>query len=419
MIIPRWGLYAMMTGQLLSHLSSHFLIHYHRKIISAETNRIIQRINSETESDRLEDGSLNTSDGSQESRKSASFNNSKQQSALRSCVYKVGKSSKGSKLMIRSWVNILLIFFGLSVIALFIVGCSLPSLQIEYFGLVGIAVELGQAGVNAAKKYSLFQAVSVLIGIARYLGTPEQWVGLISLSLLIIFSTCLVPAVQTAVMLYLWYIPMDSDTSKRKKVVFFIEILQAWQYAEVYLLASLIACWQIGGISNFFFNDLVGEKLDGLLGSIVYYGMMNPEDAQMFHVVASMEFGAYLLFAAAIFLFFMSQFVMRAEMQQTLQLVRELRDNDKIGQKRRAELKDYNIVESNKVLMKKIDPVSAQFTDYFKWLLVPSHHGPIKPAALNGLGPSAVEQRSGSNKKSGDGKYNKLNTCESSDSETI
>ena len=55
---------------------------------------------------------------------------------------------------------------------------------------------------------------------------------------------------------------MKYDSATRKKVVFFVEIMQAWQYVEVYLLALVIATWQIDGISQFFFNDVVGGALD-------------------------------------------------------------------------------------------------------------------------------------------------------------
>jgi hypothetical protein len=113
--------------------------------------------------------------------------------ALRHCVHKVERSSKGNNLIIQSWAEGVLIIIGVSAIFLFVLGCASPSFQIELLGLVGIAVELGQAGVAAAQKYSIFQAASVLFGLAEYLNTIGDWVGLTSLSLLMIVSTCFVP----------------------------------------------------------------------------------------------------------------------------------------------------------------------------------------------------------------------------------
>jgi len=365
MIIPRWGLYAMMIAQLISHVSSHFLMHYHRKIVDAGTRR-------EIEAEVAESADF-TDDGHAEN--IANFPNgtsSKQENALRCCVYEVERSRKGSMLKIRSWVDLALLLTALLAITLFILGCVLPSFQIGILGLVAIAIELGQAGANALNQYSLFNAVTVLIDLARYLNTAGDWLGLVSLSLLMIFSTCLVPVAQVVAMLLLWFIPMKYDSATRKKVVFFVEIMQAWQYVEVYLLALVIATWQIGGISQFFFNDVVGGALDGVLGSLVYYGMLSAENAQMFYVVANIEVGAYLLFIGAITLALLDNFIMRAEKQECQQALQEIRNNDKMGRKLRAEIDSIEYLESYRDLVNGINPIPARFTDYFKWLLVSS-----------------------------------------------
>jgi uncharacterized paraquat-inducible protein A len=49
-------------------------------------------------------------------------------------------------------------------------------------------------------------------------------------------------------LLHMWLNPLRER--KRKRVVVIIEILQAWQYAEVYLISVIVASWQLGPISG-------------------------------------------------------------------------------------------------------------------------------------------------------------------------
>lgn len=370
MIIPKWGLYAMMIAQLLSHVSSHFVMHYHRKIVEAGMRRGVEKELSSISLDSDEDDSVVNEVTSHKFYQPSLRNRSTSKSALRHCVYKVERSSKGNFLLIRSWVEGVLVIIGLSVMLSFVLGCTFPSFQIELLGLVGIAVELGQAGVAAANKYSIFQAASVLFGLAEYLNTAGDWVGLTSLSLLMIISTCFVPVVQVLVMFGIWFIPMNFDSRLRKKLVFFVEVLKAWQYVEVYLLALLIATWQIGGISQFFFNDVVGGKLDGILGSMVYYGMLSSENAQMFYVMANVEYGTYLLFAASLLLALLEAIILRAEKQQRNQGMKEMRENDKKSKHIRNQISFKDDFEADGVQANDIRSFPARFTDYFKWLLI-------------------------------------------------
>jgi hypothetical protein len=369
MIIPKWGLYAMMIAQLLSHVSSHFVMHYHRKIVDAGMRRGVEKELSSFRLDNDEDYSVINDSDSHELYQPALRNRKTSTSALRHCVYKVERSSKGNNLIIRSWAEGVLVIIGVSAMFLFVLGCACPSFQIELLGLVGIAVELGQAGVAAAQKYSIFQAASVLFGLAEYLNTIGDWVGLTSLSLLMIVSTCFVPVLQALVMFGIWFIPMNFDSRLRKQLVFFVEVLKAWQYVEVYLLALLIATWQIGGISQFFFNDIVGGKLDGILGSMAYYGMLSNENAQMFYVMANVEYGSYLLFAGSLSLALLQALIMGAEKQQRNQGMKEMRENDKMSKHIRNQISFNDDFETDSVQIDDVRSFPARFTDYFKWLL--------------------------------------------------
>ena len=38
LVVPKWGLYANLMAQIISQLSSHFIIFYHRRIVQAAAN---------------------------------------------------------------------------------------------------------------------------------------------------------------------------------------------------------------------------------------------------------------------------------------------------------------------------------------------------------------------------------------------
>lgn len=41
MVIPLWGLYSNMTAQLLSQISSHFIIHFHRRVVASGSSPLL------------------------------------------------------------------------------------------------------------------------------------------------------------------------------------------------------------------------------------------------------------------------------------------------------------------------------------------------------------------------------------------
>jgi hypothetical protein len=67
------------------------------------------------------------------------------------------------------------------------------------------------------------------------------------------------------------------------------EIFQAWQYVEVYMLAIIISSWQLGPVSEFMINSYC-DGLTSTFATLVYYGILDPEDAQCFQVQAKIVF---------------------------------------------------------------------------------------------------------------------------------
>ena len=145
------------------------------------------------------------------------------------------------KLVTREYVNKLLPVCGVMLIILVVIGCSIPSFSLEIFGLVGVAVEFGQDFQDATQYHSVFSVLKLLFQQASYLGTAKDYIGLGVLSILFLCTLLFVPILQTGLLLKQWFV--QSKPLEKQRLAVKLEILQAWQYLEVYLVALFVASW--------------------------------------------------------------------------------------------------------------------------------------------------------------------------------
>jgi len=234
LVVPMWGLYSNMTAQLVSQVSSHFIIHYHRRIVNYGTESFKHR-HQLSKAPGLH-GMLA---GRKTQDNSESEVNAKR--TLRSHHFGRPHRGENDKLDVRSWVNYLLVILALSVMVMIIAGCSLPSLSLEILGMIGIAVESGQKFEDATTYHSVFTIVELLMDEARFLDTAGDYIGLGVLSCLFVFTVLIIPILQTVSLLGQWFMPLTMRQRTRLSIT--NEILQAWQYVEVYLIALFVACW--------------------------------------------------------------------------------------------------------------------------------------------------------------------------------
>ena len=104
-------------------------------------------------------------------------------------------------------------------------------------------MEFGQDFEEATLNHSVFSVIKLLFDQAGYLGTAGDYIGLIVLSILFVSTILFVPIIQSITLLRQW----SSTTTKKQKekVAVRLEILQAWQYLEVYLVALFISSWYV------------------------------------------------------------------------------------------------------------------------------------------------------------------------------
>ena len=257
---PKWGLYANLMAQIISQISSHFIIHYHRRIVEVALKSQGQDIPDIVHADTaiMDDEGNETANVNVAREKFVpmAFDASElSKNQLSTFAFKRPHRGEADKLVIRRVVNPMLVALAICCILLVVLGCVLPSYSVSAYGIVGILVESGQKFSAAESSYSAITTISLLFEQAKLTGTAGDFVGLGSLSIILLLSVLVAPIAQSIVLLIQWFIPMSRK--RRYRLMILLEILQAWQYAEVYLLAIIVGSWQLGPISGTYSSQLL------------------------------------------------------------------------------------------------------------------------------------------------------------------
>jgi len=373
-VIPLFGLYANMTAQLISQVSSHFIIYYHRRVVSRATIASFQDKSSGDNQHKDTRESL---------------------AALCNHRFQTDFHSKGRLGTVRSSVNKAVLISSVTIMALIIAGCTLYSFSLEVLGLIGIAVESGQDFAEAKTSHNLFSLVGVIMEEARFLNVGRFYVGLGTLSALLILTTLIVPIAQAWCLVWQWLGHFSKKGRYRIHVA--IECLSAWQYIEVYVLSVIIMSWQISGVSSFMVNAYCGS-LTPTLKEMAYYGVIDPVDAQCFGVEARLDKGVYVLIAGSLILSILNSFVRRAadqrddEEHMKCSPIEDLEESKLEGNMSSRSEDVYTDQDDHGIKSKssRIAPVAVRFTDTYKCLL--TYHDNPKVGSIsdgrNGEKPS-------------------------------
>jgi Paraquat-inducible protein A len=381
LVVPKWGLYSNMMAQIISQLSSHLIIHYHRRIVF----KAAPHLNPSRSVDLVK----------LESRVNGCESHIPVDKTDRLFMHAFSRPHRGEsdKLKPRRIINLLLYLLSMTVLALVVIGCIVPSYSVNKLGIVGILIEAGQKFEAAYSKYSVFSTIKLIVDQASVTGSILDYIGLGSLSALLLLSVLVVPILQVLVILVQWFTPLTRKRRFRLSVV--LECLQAWQYMEVFLLAVLIASWQLGSISGeyvvesvrhgklplltfipslfhftpaFLINPYCGA-LENVFSELSYYGILQVEDAQCFQSNVGLEPTFYVLFSAAVVLALSTSFVAKS-------VKHYFRDVDPyqnpflgIDAIKDVELASDDIDQKSKEDITAIHPVPVLFTDQYRWFL--------------------------------------------------
>jgi hypothetical protein len=331
LVIPGWGLYANMIAQILSQISSHFVIHFHRKIIFHH---------------RLDENEFLDCHPSSEKRK------------LCDHIFDKEGVKHGNGLKVKRGVGTALILLSLVVSAGLCCGCVFDILKFENFGFIGILVETGQDFEEASNAYSVFTMVKVMMEQARYTEATADYIGLGVLAFLFVATVLLVPLAQMFLLLQRYFCPLDR--TRRNTNFTAVEILSSWQYSEVFILSVVITSWQLAPVSEFFVNDSC-EGLTSTFDSLVTYGIIDKSDGQCFRAEPSVKVATWFLTVAALGLALLNHFVGNAAMHQKEDELALYRD--------RIHIKTDSLDLSDATLQDYLIIPSAKFTEYYRWIL--------------------------------------------------
>eukprot|EP00536_Pseudo-nitzschia_multiseries_P008906 jgi/Psemu1/257673/estExt_Genewise1Plus.C_2360017 len=353
MVVPLWGLYANMTAQLVSQVSSHFIIHYHRRIVEKAMATLEPQ--DASQSAFPEEG--NHTNHPLEEHSDAN------RILLRTRQFSRPHRDANEKLIVRDWVAPTMLVVTILSSVLVIVGCFLPSFSLEILGMIGIAVESGQKFQPAVTNNSVFSIVKLLFQEAKFLDTASAYIGITVLSCLFLSTVLLFPIFQSIGLLYQWFVPLGRK--RRFRLTVLNEILQAWQYIEVYLIALFVASWQLGPVSEYMFNAYCGS-LDGFFAQLLQYGLIEEADAQCFSVQGSLEPGSLTLVVAAVWLALLNSFVTKATRQYDFEQKSAIRERSIVAMEQASPPKSPAEAQVKK---DKIRPLPVLFTDAYRWLL--------------------------------------------------
>ena len=328
-----------MTAQLISQVSSHFIIYYHRKIISSFDD--LEGLEYDRIQENEDSGKLST--------------------------HIFGSSSSSIKgYFLRPSLHSMIYVLSFIASGFLISGCIWSAYSLESYGLVGLMIEIGQEFRQAVSEYNLLAVLGVMINQAIFTGTMTDFFGLGSLSFILVATVLFVPIIQIYFIAKRWYGENWNERERNRSFVT-IEVLEAWNYLEVYLFSIIVACWQLSNISSFLVNDYC-TGFDDVFATIAFYGIVPATDAQCFLVTAQVEKGTWMLICASAIMLFLKHFVGSAVKQQE----RELHQDEVLGQV--LETQTLPAFESRYQLQLEMERYDVplrplQFTDFYRWLL--------------------------------------------------
>jgi len=349
LVVPKWGLYANMLAQFVAQISSHVIIHFHRK-----------SVNKADVDQRVEMGLEMPKDVTP---------------SEKLCEHCFQLDHRTRAVVRKGFTRVLISSFFLFAL-LVILGCSFPSFSKETLGIVGLVIESGNPNWDEASTYySVFGLARSITEQGRFLGALPDRVGLGTLASLLIVTVLLVPLAQAACLFMMWFVPLTKTRRATGRVM--NEILGAWQYTEVYVLSIFITSWQLGGVSEFMINEYCGS-LESALNSLAYFDVIDKGDAQCFRVNSMVQSGAWLLLLASFILFGINKSISEAASQKDSDdaLPRKFHfyapktgsNPAAVSVERPASFEDPS--EGSAVL----SPISPRFTDIFPFAIIAKIH---------------------------------------------
>jgi hypothetical protein len=277
------------------------------------------------------------------------------------------------------------------VVILIIIACVFaPAISIDtkvVWGLLGS----GKSFEEAVKEYGMFWIISRILVQSRFvLDSVEDYVGLGFLLALVIITSFAAPVMKAFSLFRQWVhqrqrqLKQKATKPKKRKDIsasFGTKVsvalrrwfrgrseekdndllpacrLKAWEDLEVYIVAFVVACWQLGAVAGYAIH-LYCYILKKVYDLVVYLGLMEKTSPQCFRVQASSPTFVMIMFMS--FFLLLASFLLQAVSQYCKTMDQTGRDlqgvhsetkaeKEQLGprQHRESEMDDFSLQEKS------------------------------------------------------------------------
>jgi hypothetical protein len=333
LVTPRWGLYANLLAQLVSQLSSHTCLYYHRShlcYLDTLRRRVAARVGAHRGSSHDEVKTPHRMRGflspsaeddaphpGQRAELAARFTQTEAREAqarlpLTAHVFSVDSSGRRFAVVRRGYVWALAATLA-ALVPLILVASVLPNISIAFYGVVGLLMEAHEEGSHT-KHFSI-------VGLGKFIAHQayDQWgpeavaflsvLGMWLTVVLLLVCTIVAPVLQCGALALLHFKRMSRASQVRVYVA--VEVITAWSYQEVYIIACVLAISQIETISRFLVQCFCND-LEPIFAALHLAGVLEKEFAECFYSAASFEVAIWLLLLSGVLLSIVTQVMMRS-----------------------------------------------------------------------------------------------------------
>lgn len=388
-VTPGVGFYCIIIGQRITRVTSRYLLNCHDEIMESATRELkrseewLMRASGRTsETFLIEDDEESMSELARSSHQNdEQFQQeiSEDTSGSDSVSYSSGSVNRDRTVeesarpvedadrSVRRPVAVL--FIAITVVILIIIACVyVPSISIDtkvVWGLLGT----GKTFEEAVREYGMFWMISRILVQSRFvLDSTEDYVGLGFLLALVIVTSLIAPVMKGIERLCQWRqqrqrrsraspnvrpvrTKQKASVSFRTRVVTAIRRwihgnqslhkdndllpackLRAWEDLEVYIIAFIVACWQLGAVAGYAIH-IYCFILGQVYNIVVYLGLMERTSPQCYRVQTSswtfvmIVFMSFFVLLASFLLQAASQY--RKTMDQTAKEMKGIDCDDK------------------------------------------------------------------------------------------
>ena len=373
-MIPLWGLFANMLAQIVSQISSHWIIYYQDKITMKALLKLSEN-DASSDTDEMSGEDVNAAEsfdtfdqqyGSSIEEEKGTRTRHEQKTALCDHRFYLSGELRGNKVKIRNETNIFVGFVGSLTIFCILYGTFAQYLRIDMTGVIAGLISAGNDGAEPVIHHSVITVAQTMIGVGEFVGTTSAKVGVAVLAFVMIATCAAIPVLQCLCVLALWFVPVTEK--RRSHLIWTIEILKAWQYLEVYFLGTLVMMWQANPISESLIL-IVCWGLRDFFASLAEFGVLSEQQSRCFLINASLELSVIIHIAAGVLLWWITKFVSDAVAQQSEDLNIKYkvhgvkRESEKVFGEAAHIDKDFDKIISDLVHL----PV--RFTDAFPWAI--------------------------------------------------